>query len=733
MQRTDHWFMTLLLYVLGFLLFWEWLRPLSVITNTGDLNVFVMYTAFAFLLSYLQLPFWITTPAKILAMLYALHSLFFFDSFLDPGWLVILAEDAASNVGLLFGADWSQLSNLFRSLLFFVLLWLVSYLMHYWLIQARRVFLFFLVTVLYVTIIDTFTPYDATAAIVRTVLIGFVLLGILRFIKLKEEERVSAGAGRFPLSWAAAMVVILLVMTAVGFAAPKVDAQWPDPVPFLKSHYGKGGPGIQRIGYGTDDSHLGGPFKFDDSPVFTAATKESRYWRVETKSIYTGKGWKIKNSNQMELIDPETHAAPVLYDPEVKTNKIQAVINLAKGRKFPQLVYGGELAKAEMPKDVQLKMNVDSEKIRMVQGGDNISLPSYKMTLEVPEFSIEKLSKPIQDTSFARNHPKYTELPDSLPDRVKRLTMRITKDAGNRYEKAVAVEDYLHSDKFKYKTKHVAVPGKNQDYVAQFLFDTQRGYCDNFSSAMAVMLRTIGIPTRWVKGFSPGDYLKTLKDGKTVYQVTNANAHSWVEVYFPGSGWVPFEPTKGFLNSFNVAYRQVNTDNGSDSVDAISRSPQTNKRLASPNKPHPGSAASSGGGGNGLNSGRVKTLWSIAAVLLVILAIAAWIIYKTRKKWLPRWIRARILRKNRDDVLGDAYERLLKLLPVYGMTRSENQTLREYAVAVDMELGTGEMKGLTSNYEKLRYRGDRSDELWQTSKAQWEALIERLMSYRNQD
>src|SRR5699024_4084193 len=112
---------------------------------------------------------------------------------------------------LLMAADWNGLSNLFRSLLFFVLLWLVSYLMHYWLVQARRVFLFFFVTVLYVTVIDTFTAYDANAAIVRTVVIGFVLLGLLRFVQLQEREKIAAPRGRFPLTWITALVVLLLV------------------------------------------------------------------------------------------------------------------------------------------------------------------------------------------------------------------------------------------------------------------------------------------------------------------------------------------------------------------------------------------------------------------------------------------------------------------------------------------------------------------------------------------
>src|SRR5699024_3309327 len=76
--------------------------------------------------------------------------------------------------------------------------------------------------------------------------------------------------------------------------------------------------------------------------------------------------------------------------------------------------------------------------------------------------------------------------------------------------------------------------------------------CDNYSTSMAVMLRTLDIPSRWVKGFTGGEKISTstdsLDNSTNIYEITNANAHSWVEVYFPEVGWVPFEPTQGFNN-----------------------------------------------------------------------------------------------------------------------------------------------------------------------------------------
>ncbi|HET7521718.1 MAG TPA: transglutaminase-like domain-containing protein, partial [Bacillales bacterium] len=660
MQRADHKLITFILYGLGFFLFWEWLRPLPVITETANMDIFIAYAAFAFLLSYLQLPFWITSPAKILALLYALHSLFFPGSPWEREWIVYLFKDTVNNTVLLFSANWPALTDLYRSLLFFILLWLVSYLMHYWLIQARKVFLFFIVTVLYVTILDTFTLYDASAAIVRTVIIGFVLLGLLRFYQIQEQEKVASARGRFPLSWAAALAVILAVTTLVGFAAPKVGPQWPDPVPFIKStatKYGGGyggGQVIRRIGYDTNDSRLGGPFVHNDSPVFTVATEERRYWRVETKSIYTGKGWEAPQSDQTVKLLLHHDSAPALYNPGVKTKEAWASVTLAEGRFFPQLVYGGELTGAEIPNDVQLKMNVKTEKIQMVRNGENISLPAYDITYQIPEFSLEQLKDP-PEPPVESIKASYTQLPDSLPERVRRLTEKITAEADNRYEKVKAVEQYFLSNGFVYDTEHVAVPGEDEDYVAQFLFDTKRGYCDNFSTSMAVMLRTIGIPTRWVKGFTPGNYQESLPNGASLYEVTNANAHSWVEVYFPGSGWVPFEPTIGFSDIANV-FRDYDSES-TDSPDT--ETAEQNRPVHQPPKGPDQAPKTSAGGGGGSSSGWLNgwlTPSTAAFAGFLLLLMIAFFIYRTRARWLPGVLRLRFRNKSGDGVLLDAYE-----------------------------------------------------------------------------
>jgi transglutaminase-like putative cysteine protease len=129
----------------------------------------------------------------------------------------------------------------------------------------------------------------------------------------------------------------------------------------------------------------------------------------------------------------------------------------------------------------------------------------------------------------------YLSLPP-LDLRVARLAEEITASASSNYDKAVLVERYLRS-RFGYTLELPrAVP---QDPIAFFLFERKKGHCEYFASSMAVMLRSLHIPSRIVTGFRTGEF----NDLTGQYIVRARNAHAWVEVYFPGSGWVAFDPT----------------------------------------------------------------------------------------------------------------------------------------------------------------------------------------------
>jgi transglutaminase-like putative cysteine protease len=140
-----------------------------------------------------------------------------------------------------------------------------------------------------------------------------------------------------------------------------------------------------------------------------------------------------------------------------------------------------------------------------------------------------------------QDHPEwvtdwYLKLPDSLPARVNDLATALTEGAIIPYDKATAIEGYLRT--LAYGPSPTA-PAYDGDWVDLFLFQTRVGHSDHFSSSMAVMLRAVGIPSRIVSGFGPG-----MPDIETrTFEVTGMDLHSWPEAFFPGLGWVEFEPS----------------------------------------------------------------------------------------------------------------------------------------------------------------------------------------------
>ena len=130
----------------------------------------------------------------------------------------------------------------------------------------------------------------------------------------------------------------------------------------------------------------------------------------------------------------------------------------------------------------------------------------------------------------------YLRLPPELDPRIPKLASQIAGSASNNYDKAVRVESYLKTH-FGYTLQLPQAPVK--DPLADFLFERKKGHCEYFSSSMAVMLRSLGIPSRVVNGFRSDEF----NDLTENYVVRAKDAHSWVEAYFPGYGWVHFDPT----------------------------------------------------------------------------------------------------------------------------------------------------------------------------------------------
>jgi len=132
---------------------------------------------------------------------------------------------------------------------------------------------------------------------------------------------------------------------------------------------------------------------------------------------------------------------------------------------------------------------------------------------------------------------RYLQLPRGVSRRTLDLAHSATSGATSAFDRAATLETYLR-DNFTYSTHVVNVPPE-QDWVDFFLFDSKQGYCDYFATTMVVLLRAEGVPARVASGFAPGDF-----DPTTGVSIVRENhAHTWVEAYFPGFGWITFEPS----------------------------------------------------------------------------------------------------------------------------------------------------------------------------------------------
>src|SRR5262249_25950658 len=125
------------------------------------------------------------------------------------------------------------------------------------------------------------------------------------------------------------------------------------------------------------------------------------------------------------------------------------------------------------------------------------------------------------------------EVPAQVDPRVRDLSQRLAADK-DPLDAAAAVERWL-SRSLTYTRE---LPGEQRDPIAHFLFESRRGHCELFSSAMVVLLRLSGIPARNVTGYYGG-----VRSSAGYFAVRAGDAHSWVEVYVPGAGFVPFDPT----------------------------------------------------------------------------------------------------------------------------------------------------------------------------------------------
>jgi transglutaminase-like putative cysteine protease len=168
----------------------------------------------------------------------------------------------------------------------------------------------------------------------------------------------------------------------------------------------------------------------------------------------------------------------------------------------------------------------------LVDGGLDEGL-EYTVTSRIVNPTPEVLDDAVFLT--AAQYGRYTQVPGSVDPRVRELAERWTRNEDTPYRKIYAIQQHFLDGSFLYSTE--VEPEADADALLDFLTISRRGFCQQFATAMAIMVRELGYPARVAVGYRSG----TLKDG--VFTVQTKDAHAWVEVFFPGHGWLAFEPT----------------------------------------------------------------------------------------------------------------------------------------------------------------------------------------------
>jgi hypothetical protein len=449
-------------------------------------------------------------------------------------------------------------------------------------------------------------------------------------------------------------------------------------------HTGSGGGGGGVTGF-SPDVGLGGPLQRTLDVVFTYTVSGDyagpRYFRGLDVTLTSSGEWKYVGGSGGLRVPEAKNQIPSFSERyqklAVATFKIDMVSPPACCSTV--LFYPGQLYRVDRPSmAVQVPIPPGPNGVTLntidglLSGTPATAAGTYTAEVESSTASVDDLR------AAGTNYPdwvnQFATLPESgyrNPDVLQRIhqqALDIVNAAGatTPYDEATAIETYLRSDTFTYKLDPPQAPA-GQDPLAFFLFDSHTGYCQYFATAMGDMLRSLGIPTRLVNGFGPGKFDSTTNR----YVVRGEDAHTWVEAYFPGYGWIPFEPTNDRTNAYNPIARGTSggvnlclRDNGCDVAAPTPVSgPGAVKdpgRIGGNQDP---GGIGVGPGGISIRSIDAGTLTRIAAILLAILLLVL--------AGLTRYLRPR--------TVSAVWNRTLALARMAGAERRTGETPFELA------------------------------------------------------
>jgi transglutaminase-like putative cysteine protease len=499
----------------------------------------------------------------------------------------------------------------------------------------------------------------------------------------------------------AVTVVAAAVASAVPAAALGVGATGGPVLPDRTSPTGQA-----SLVDSTDELEVVGSIRLSPQVQFVVESQQGTYWQTAAYDRYTGSGWV--RSGDAQLYDGPRSGPP--GDARTVRHSVTARTELGSmpAAWKPVTVSGMAPSRVAVTPDGSLRP------VSTIDPGE-----SYAVTSRVARASAER--RRAAGTDYPdRVRERYTQLPASTPDRVERRTAEVTADADSPAAAAAAVESYLESNK-RYSLSVRQPEGQVAD---TFLFEMDAGYCTYYATTMVTMLRTQGIPARFVTGYTTG---QQVDDDRWV--VRGLDSHAWVQVYLPDVGWVRYDPTPAGPRRTAEQGRLVEArESGESGVDAAGSdeptptptptptpesdggadpaAPTTGTATAAPEATTPG-AGSDPTGADGRRLPDPPPPETLALWLVVLGGVAAVASRTGAVGRLRRavWLRRRGPRRDPDADAVRAFERLSYLLARQERPRRPGETPRAYVAA----LAEDERADLIRRtYERARY-GDGVD------------------------
>ena len=283
--------------------------------------------------------------------------------------------------------------------------------------------------------------------------------------------------------------------------------------------------GVSGGGY-PEETTVGGELSLSDRPELVVRAPERSRWRLGAYSTYTGAGFERDDRGSERVTEALPTAGAdrpspqyrVLVEPKRPMSTLATVWRPAFGQADGR------------------EVSVTTERGLIVDEPVTTGETYETFTYGPPDRAVaaERSTQESYPTEIER---RYTQLPDDTPDRLAERTERIAEEAGAEtpFETAEAVDSWLKTNKdYSLEASH----DRSNDVADEFVFEMEAGYCQYFATAMTAMLRTQGVPARYVTGYGSGERV-----GDEEYLVRGKNAHAWVEIYVTDIGWVTFDPT----------------------------------------------------------------------------------------------------------------------------------------------------------------------------------------------